>query len=40
MSGRLSDEFRDRTKIYAAKIIRLYVKLPKQREEVRVHCQR
>ena len=34
--GRLSSEFRDRTKLFAAKIIRLYVKLPKQREEVRV----
>lgn len=36
MSGRLSDEFRGRTKRYAASIVRLYVKLPKGREEVRV----
>ena len=34
--GRLNDEFRERTKQYAARIIRAYVKLPKQREEVRV----
>lgn len=34
--GRLSVEFRDRTKQFAARIIRLYVKLPKEREEVRV----
>jgi four helix bundle protein len=34
--GRLSSEFRDRTKLFAAKVIRLYVKLPKAREEVRV----
>jgi four helix bundle protein len=36
MSGRLNNEFRDRTKAFAASIIRLYVKLPKSREEVRV----
>ncbi|OVE74140.1 hypothetical protein BVX94_01405 [bacterium B17] len=36
MAGRLKDEFRGRTKKYAAEIIRLYVKLPKAREEVRV----
>lgn len=36
MKGRLSEEFRSRTKNYAAGIIRLYVKLPKAREEVRV----
>jgi four helix bundle protein len=36
MASRLSDEFRDRTKKYAAVIIRVYVKLPKSREEVRV----
>ena len=36
MSGRLNDVFRARTKTYAASIIRLYVKLPKAREEVRV----
>ena len=36
MRGRLPEEFRGRTKKYAAEIIRLYVKLPKAREEVRV----
>jgi len=36
MAGRLSDEFRIRTKKYAAEIIRLYVKLPRAREEARV----
>jgi four helix bundle protein len=34
--GRLPTEFRDRTKVFASGIIRLYVKLPKTREEVRV----
>ena len=34
--GRLTIEFRDRTKMFAGKVIRLYVKLPKGREEVRV----
>ena len=34
--GRLSVEFRDRTKQFAAVTIRLFVKLPKNREEVRV----
>jgi len=34
--SRLPDEFRDRTKLYAAGVIRLYVKLPKAREEIRV----
>ncbi len=34
--GRLSEEFRNRTKAFAAGVIRLYVKLPKDREEVRV----
>ena len=34
--GRLSEEFRNRTKAFAAGIIRLFVKLPKQREEVKV----
>ena len=34
--GRLSVEFRDRTKKFAAATIRLFVKLPKGREEVRV----
>src|SRR5471030_1973777 len=36
MRGRLSDEFRTRTKVFAARFIRLFVALPKQREEVRV----
>lgn len=36
MNGRLSEEFRGRTKLFAAQSIRLYVKLPKDREEVRV----
>jgi four helix bundle protein len=34
--GRLPVEFRNRTKAFAASIIRLFVKLPKTREEVRV----
>ena len=34
--GRLSGEFRERTKKFAAATIRLFVKLPKAREEVRV----
>lgn len=34
--GRLSDEYRSRTKRYAAAVIRLYVKLPKNREEAQV----
>ena len=34
--GRLPVEFRDRTKGYASATIRLFVKLPKAREEVRV----
>jgi hypothetical protein len=33
---RLSQELRDRTKGYASKVIGLYIKLPKNREEVRV----
>jgi four helix bundle protein len=33
---RLSEELRGRTKQYASAIIRFYVKLPKEREEVRV----
>ena len=36
MHGRLQEEFRQRTKQYAASTIRLFVKLPKAREEVRV----
>ena len=34
--GRLSDEFRARTKRFAAFIIRFYVQLPKERDEVQV----
>src|SRR2546423_2564845 len=34
--GRLSTEFRDRTKQFAAATIRLFVKLPKGVEEVRI----
>jgi len=34
--SRLPEEFRDRTKGYAASVIRLFVKLPKMQEEVRV----
>jgi four helix bundle protein len=34
--GRLSVEFRQRTKCFAAGVIRLFVKLPKAREEVRI----
>jgi four helix bundle protein len=34
--GRLSDEFRNRTKKFASATIRLFVKLPKNSEEVRV----
>ena len=34
--SRLSKELRLRTRIYASSIIRLYVKLPKQRKEVEV----
>jgi len=33
---RLSEELRGRTKAYASAVIRFYVKLPKDREEVRV----
>ena len=33
---RLKEEFRKRTKQYASQIIRLYVRLPKEREEVRI----
>jgi four helix bundle protein len=36
VQGRLTDEFRRRTKSYATQIIRLYVQLPKTREEVRI----
>jgi len=34
-NGRLPEEFRNRTKCFAAQTIRLFVKLPKTREEVR-----
>jgi four helix bundle protein len=34
--SRLSDELRARTKSYASVVIRLYVELPKARDEVRV----
>jgi four helix bundle protein len=34
--GRLPTEFRDRTKKFASAAIRLFIKLPKSREEVRV----
>jgi len=34
--GRLSVEFRARTKAYAASVIQLFVKLPRAREEVRI----
>ena len=36
MQGRLPEEFRQRVKHYAARVIRLFVKLPKTYEEVRV----
>ncbi len=36
MGGRLTVEFRDRTKRFAAQVVRLFIKLPKTREEVRV----
>ncbi len=34
--GRLSEEFRSRTKAFAAKVIRLFVKLPRHGDEVRI----
>jgi four helix bundle protein len=34
--GRLSAEFRDRTKQFAAATIRLFIKLPRSREEARI----
>jgi four helix bundle protein len=34
--GRLPEEFRQRTKSFAAQAIRIFIKLPKAREEVRV----
>ena len=36
MKGRFSEGFRERTKRYASGVIRLYVQLPKAREEVRI----
>lgn len=36
MKGRLGEEFRDRTKAFAAAAIRLFIKLPRAREEVRI----
>ena len=33
---KLSSDLRDRTKKYAGRVIRLYISLPKQREEVKV----
>src|SRR5437016_7084177 len=36
MSSRLQQDFRERTKRYAAASVRLFIKLPKSREEVRV----
>ena len=35
-SGRLPEEFRDRTKSFAARVIRVYTKLPLQKDEVHV----
>jgi len=34
--GRLSEEFRNRTKAFVAGVIRIFVKLAKTREEVKV----
>jgi len=34
--SRLSEELRTRTKTFGSRVIRLYITLPKQREEVRV----
>lgn len=36
MKGRLPSQFRDRTKRFAAGVIRLFVRLPKAQEEARV----
>lgn len=36
MPGRLNDDFRDRTKQFASETIKLFVKLPKAKEEIRV----
>ena len=35
-SGRLSQEFRDRAKAFASQSIRLFIALPRNREEVRI----
>jgi four helix bundle protein len=35
-TGRLADEFRNRTKRFAGDVIRLFIRLPKARDEVRV----
>jgi four helix bundle protein len=35
-NGRLPEDLRDRTKKYSAEAIRLFIKLPKEREEVRI----
>jgi len=37
--GRLQIEFKDRTKTFAATVIRPYVSLPKSREEGQVFCK-
>jgi four helix bundle protein len=37
--GRLTDEFRARTKKFAASIIRFYVHLPKSRDEVQIRAR-
>ena len=36
MSGRLSEEFRARTKLFAARVIRLFVRLPRGLEHVEI----
>lgn len=36
MPGRLPQEFQDRTKAFASRVIRLFIALPKGREEVRI----
>jgi hypothetical protein len=38
--SRLSEDLRERTKRYASSIIQFYVKLPNEREEVRVGTAR
>jgi len=34
--GRLTEEFRNRTKSFASKAIRLFIKLPKARKDIRI----